>query len=80
MRKSEEYRLNAINCLTVAEGSTEPATKAALIAQARSWFALATQAERNSETDLVYETPPPPAQHPITQQQQQIQPQKKEEC
>ena len=66
MRNSEEYRLNAVNCLSVAEGLTTPAKKAALIAQARSWFALAEQAERNSKTDVVYETP-------HAQRQQQIQ-------
>jgi len=76
MRKSDEYRLNAVNCLSVAEGLNDPAKKAALIAQARSWFALAEQAERNSKTDVVYETPT--AQQPVAQQQQQIQPDKGE--
>jgi len=74
MRNSEEYRLNAVNCLSVAEGLTDPAKKAALIAQARSWFALAEQAERNSKADVVYETP---TAQPVVQQQQQIQPDKK---
>jgi len=73
MRKSEEYRLNAVNCLSVAEGLTDPAKKSALLAQARSWFALAEQAERNSKTDVVYETPTA-QQPPVIQQQQQIQP------
>jgi hypothetical protein len=47
---------------------------------ARSWIALADQADRNSQTDLVYETPPPEQQPTVAQQQQQqIQPDKEPE-
>ena len=58
MTRPEEYRLNAVNCLAQAEQNTDHSTKAAMIARARSWFALADQADRNSETDVVYEPPP----------------------
>lgn len=76
MNKSEEYRQNAANCLTVAEQIADPATRAMLMAMARSWYALADQADRNSRLDVVYETPPPPPgrPQPVAQQQQQIQP------
>jgi hypothetical protein len=78
--KSEDYRLNAVNCLTVAEQTADPAARAMLIAIARSWYALGDQAERNSMLDLVYETPQPTEQQqqPVVQQQQQIQPGKDE--
>jgi hypothetical protein len=73
--KSEDYRFNAVNCLMVAEQTADPATKAKLLAMARSWHTLADQAERNSKTDLSYETPPPaPQPQSVAQQQQQIQP------
>lgn len=82
MSRSDDYRHNAANCLAVAEHTKEPGAKALLIAMARSWYLLADQAEKNSQSDLVYgpplfETPPPPGQ-PVAQQQQQIQPEKDE--
>ena len=55
--KPEEYRLNAVNCVTVAEQVSDPAIKADLLGMAQAWCTLADQAERNSKTDLVYETP-----------------------
>jgi hypothetical protein len=78
MSRSDDYRHNAANCLAVAEHTKEPGAKALLIAMARSWHLLADQAEKNSKSDLVYEpplfeTPRPPGQ-PAVQQQQQIQP------
>ena len=47
---------------------------------ARAWHSLADQAERNSRTDLSYETPlhHPEPQQPVAQQQQQVQPDKDE--
>jgi hypothetical protein len=75
MSRSDDYRHNAANCLAVAEQMVDPSARAVLIAMARSWHLLADQAERNSKTDLVYETPPPrPPQQPAAHQQQQIQP------
>lgn len=75
--KAEEYRRNAANCLRVAERTADVAARATLLDMAQSWRFLAEQAERNSTTDVVYETPPrsPPQQQPVAQQQQQqIQP------
>jgi hypothetical protein len=76
MSRSDEYRHNAANCLASAEQTTDPTARALLTAMSRSWLLLADQAERNSKTDLVYETPPPQPQQPAAQQQQQIQPEK----
>jgi len=79
MSKADEYRCNAADCIRIAERTTDLAARAELLEMARGWQALAGQAERNSRTDLVYETPPPPPEqrHPVStqqQQQQQIQP------
>jgi len=77
--RSDDYRFNALNCLAIAEQITDPGTKALLIAMARSWYALAGQADRNSKLDLCFtrllQSEP---QQPVTQQQQQIQPSKDE--
>jgi hypothetical protein len=51
------YRLNATKCVEVAQRSSDPETKLALIDMARAWLTLAEQAVKNSETVLVYETP-----------------------
>jgi hypothetical protein len=75
MGSSDDYRRNAANCMRLAEQTADPAAKAFLLDMARAWHNLADQAERNSRTDLVYETPPrSPQEQPVTQQQQQIQP------
>ena len=76
--KADEYRRNAVNCLRVAERTADPAARATLLDMAQSWRILAEQADRNSATDVVYETPPrSPPQQPVAQQQQQIQPDQK---
>jgi hypothetical protein len=59
-----EYRLNAVNCVNVAEQSSDPAIRADLLATAHAWCTLADQAERNSHTDVVYETPEQPKDEP----------------
>jgi hypothetical protein len=54
---SDLYRANAAECLILA--SSMPAeNRASLLDMARSWLRLAEQAEKNSRTDVVYETPP----------------------
>jgi hypothetical protein len=83
MGKSEDYRRNAASCLQLVDKADDPAEKAYLLDMARAWHNLAEQVERNSATELVYETPPPrpppDPQQPVAQQQQQIQPDNKEE-
>ena len=75
--KADEYRLNAVNCVAIAEQTSDVATRAKLLAMAQAWRNLADQAERNSQTDLVYETPE--LSREVAQQQQQIQPEEKDE-
>ena len=74
--KADEYRRSAADCLRMAERTADLAARAALLDMAQSWRVLAEQADRNSATDVVYETPPrsPPRPQPVAQQQQQIQP------
>jgi hypothetical protein len=78
---SEKYRLYARECFQIAENVTDPGTKAWLIGLAQSWLVLAQQAEKNLTADPVYETPPSQneSNDSVTQQQQQIQPEKKDE-
>jgi len=54
----EAYRQNALECLRLAHATTEPATRAVLTDMATAWVKLGEQAEKNRQTDLVYETPP----------------------
>jgi len=78
--KADEYRRSAADCLRMAERTADLAARATLLDMAQSWRVLAEQADRNSATDVVYETPPrspprsPPRPQPVAQQQQQIQP------
>jgi hypothetical protein len=67
-----DYRCYATECLKIAESLATAKDRAGLIAMAQAWLHLAHQAEKNSETVLVYETPEP--RRHVAQQQQQIQP------
>lgn len=71
----EEYRRQAAECLRIAETLPGSQDRGLLIVMAHAWLQLARQAEKNSETVLVYQTPEPRQQ--ITQQQQQQQIQRK---
>ncbi len=64
-----DYRRYAAECLKSAESTIESDDRARLIDTAQVWLQLARQAEKNSETVLVYETPEP-RQHVVRQQQQ----------
>jgi flagellar biogenesis protein FliO len=78
---AEKYRLYAREAFLIADNVTDPGTRAWLIEVAQSWLVLAEQAEKNPAANLVHETPPSPneANDSVTQQQQQIQPEKKDE-
>jgi hypothetical protein len=52
-----DYQRYAAECLLLAEQTHDPATKSKLLAMAQVWTRLADLAEKNSYTDLVYETP-----------------------
>jgi hypothetical protein len=53
----DEYRQHALECLRLAHATNEPATRAVLTDMATAWIKLGEQAEKNGQTDLVYETP-----------------------
>jgi hypothetical protein len=69
---AELYRANAKSCAELARKVVEAESRIALLDMARAWLALAEQAEKNSATTSVYETPEPLIQP--AQQQQQPQP------
>ena len=73
MSNSDAYRRHAAECLRLAEKTTNAAEKGYLLYMANAWLSLADQADRNRKTDIVYETPPQEARHPVAQQQQQRQ-------
>jgi hypothetical protein len=79
MTPAEQYRVKASEMAALARAETHPFQKAEYERLSLSYLRLADQAERNSHTDVVYETPPAPAQQPQAQQQQQAQPDKKDE-
>jgi hypothetical protein len=58
MGNSKEYRHLAGSCMRLAEQIRDSKEKATLLEMARAWHNLADQGERNSKTDLVYETQP----------------------
>jgi hypothetical protein len=58
MRSAEEYRGKAIEFLEAAQLSRAD-RRARLIDMALSYLRLAELADKNSMTDIVYETPPP---------------------
>jgi hypothetical protein len=72
---AEVYRVRAKSCTQLAHKAANAESKMALLDMARAWLALAGQAEKNSATTLVYETPEPRSRPQPAQQQQQQQPQ-----
>jgi hypothetical protein len=83
--RAEELRDTAAHCLALAHSTPDPRTRAALITMAQKLYEMANdrpgefeaaQHEFNNGQMLPRQTRQP---QPPTQQQQQIQPQKKEE-
>jgi hypothetical protein len=60
MHKADGYRAYAAECMRLASTAGNEKDRLALIDMAQIWFRLAEQTEKNSQADLVYETPPPP--------------------
>ena len=58
MGPRDEYLLRAAELSAKAQIETDPADKLEFENLARAYLRLAKQAERNSQTDIVYETPP----------------------
>ena len=57
MSADEDYRQNAAKCLSLAWRSKNEAVRLGLVDMAHAWLRLAEQAEKNDQTDIVYETP-----------------------
>jgi hypothetical protein len=53
------YRLHAAHCMEIAANTADIKNKLTLLDMARAWLLLAEQAEKNSETFVVYEAPTP---------------------
>jgi hypothetical protein len=72
MLRSEQadmYRLQAAQCVRLAQKSEDREVKIGLLTMARAWLSLADQHDKNSQNlTLVYETPEPRQQ--VAQQQQ----------
>jgi hypothetical protein len=60
MPSPQDYRAYASECLARAERASDPRSREFLRNMAASWLRLAELADRNSQSDLVYETPSPP--------------------
>jgi hypothetical protein len=83
--RADELRDTAAQCLALAQSTTEPQTRAALLIMAQKLNDMASSgpanfamAQREFNNQQMF--PPQPVQpQPTMQQQQQIQPKKKEE-
>lgn len=71
MTAGEQYRVLAAKCDARANQEKDPAIRNEWEGMARAYLRLAEQADRNSLTDIVYETPPERSQqHQVEQQPQ----------
>jgi hypothetical protein len=57
MERLWEYQRHAAECLLLAEQVEDRAAKANLLGMAQAWSRLADLARKNTQCDLVYETP-----------------------
>jgi hypothetical protein len=78
MTRADEYRVKAGDLATFARAERNPFQRAEYERLSAAYLRLAEQAERNSHTDVVYQTPPQQPQRQV-QQQQQPQPKPTEE-
>jgi hypothetical protein len=76
MTPAGAYRVKAGDMASLARAETNPFQKAEYERLSLAYLRLAEQAERNSQTDVVYEARATPDQSQA-QQQQQAQPDKK---
>jgi hypothetical protein len=60
MSFADAYRKKAAELRAIAAFDTSPSRRITFERLARAFLLLAAQADRNSATDLVYETHPPP--------------------
>jgi hypothetical protein len=52
-----DYKRYAAECVSLARLLPDPERRAKLLAMAKAWLRLAQLAEKNSQNDVVYETP-----------------------
>ena len=57
MGKLDSYRRAALDCLQLAEASSDPKSRLVLVQIAQMWADLADQAVKDTQNDIVYETP-----------------------
>ena len=75
MTPADQYRIKAGDLASLARAETDPFQKAEYERLSQAYLLLAEQADRNSQTDVVYEAPPAPRADQLqAQQQQQPQP------
>jgi hypothetical protein len=79
MPPGDEYRRKAVELADRAAREIDPAFRHEYDQLTLFYIRLADQAERNARTDVVYETPPQPAQQQQQQQQQQPTPERDRE-
>lgn len=58
MGKLDSYSRAALDCLQLAEATSDPKSRLVLVQMAQMWADLANQAVKNTTTDLVYEATP----------------------
>jgi len=71
MTSADRYRSLAAQCDAKGRQDVDPRIRAEWEHMAHAYRRLAEQAERNAQTDVTYETPPPQLAAPVQQQQQQ---------
>jgi hypothetical protein len=74
MPMADDYRIKATDMSARAKREQDILIRAEYESLALAYFRLADQAEKNAETDIVYEIPAPRLQPQHQQQQQQAQP------
>lgn len=57
MTSAEQYRAKAVEFAAKARVEDDPEVRAQLEALSLSYLRLAEQADRNAQTDIIYETP-----------------------
>ncbi len=70
MTSADHYRSLAAQCDAKGRQDVDPRIRAEWEHMAHAYRRLAEQAERNAQTDVIYETPPPRPTAPMQQQQQ----------
>ena len=79
MAAGDHYRQKAADINAGAKQELNRRIRAEFENLAISYLRLVDQADRNSQTDFLYETPPARSEQPQAQQQQQTQPLKDSE-